>query len=311
MATAPFVIIPELTAIAIAYRNPSDAYIADIVMPRTRPVATKEFQYAEYDLSAFDRPDTRVGRKGRPNEVGKSDKLLAAAIEDYGLEDPIPQDDIDQGRVMKRDILGEAVEYIMGLITLDRECRVAAVAQNAANYDAANVLALAGAAQFSHADSDPVNTLLAGLDKPMLRPNTVVMSAPVWSKLRVHKKVLAAIYPNGTGGMVSREQFASLLEIKTLAVGAAFVNTARKGQAATLARTWGNNICMLHLDPSASSQKGVTWGMTVPYGAPVGGTIDDPYIGLRGGKRVRAGESLKELVTARGAGFLVQNVLAA
>jgi hypothetical protein len=311
MATADFVIVPELTAIAIAYRNPDDAYIADVAMPRTRPVTTKEFQYTVYDLSSYDRPDTRVGRKGRPNEVGKSDKLLPAAIEDYGLEDPVPQDDIDQGRAMRRDIMGEAVEYIMGLLTLDRECRVAGIVQNAANYEAGNVQTLAGAGQFSHADSDPINTLLTALDTPMLRPNTVILSAPTWSKLRVHKKVLAAVYPNGTGGMVSREQFAALLEVKTLAVGSAYVNTARKGQATTLARTWGNNIAMLHLDPSASSQKGVTWGMTVPYGARVGGTIDDPYIGLRGGKRVRAGESLKELVTAKGAGYLLQSVMAA
>ena len=309
MATAPFVIIPELTAIAMAWRNPDTSYIADIVMPRIKPVGTREFTYTLHDLSAFDRPDTRVGRKGRLNEVGYTSKPETAAIEDFGLEDPIPQDDIDQGRVMKRDIMGESTEYIMGLLQLDRECRVAAMVQDTANYDPANTLALSGTSQFSHADSDPVETLLTSLDKPMVRPNTLALSSPTWSKLRVHKKVLGAVYPNGTGGMVSREQFAALLEIKTLAVGEAFVNTARKGQASSLSRTWGPHIAMLYLDPTASTTRGITWGMTVPYGTPVGGTIDDPNIGLRGGKCVRAGNSLKELVTAKGAGFLLQNVL--
>jgi len=307
MATAPFVIIPELTAIAIAYSNPDSAFIADIAMPRVKPVGKKEFQYAEYDLSNFDRPDSRVGRKGRPNEVTRGDKLLPAAIEDFGLEDPIPQDDIDQGRAMNRDIMGEAVEYIMGLIKLDRECRVAAIVQNGVNYD--HRLALSGSDMFSDPDAKPIDRLLECLDTPMLRPNTICLSAPVWSKLRVHPKVLKAVYPNETGATVSREQVANLLEIKTIAIGAAWVNRNRKGQEAQLMRTWGNNIAMLYLDSTAASDKGVTWGMTVPYGAPVGGTIDDPYIGLRGGKRVRAGESLKELVTAKGAGFLLQNVM--
>ena len=45
MATAPFHVSPELTAIAIAYRNPVTDYIADLVMPRTRPVGKLEFSH--------------------------------------------------------------------------------------------------------------------------------------------------------------------------------------------------------------------------------------------------------------------------
>ena len=74
MATAPFHVSPELTAIAIAYRNPVTDYIADLVMPRTRPVGKLEFSYTVYDLSAFNRPNTFVGRKGRPNEVTTSSR---------------------------------------------------------------------------------------------------------------------------------------------------------------------------------------------------------------------------------------------
>ena len=42
--TAPFPVTPELTAIAIAYRNPDASLIADDVMPRVRPVSTREFR---------------------------------------------------------------------------------------------------------------------------------------------------------------------------------------------------------------------------------------------------------------------------
>ena len=182
MATAPFHVSPELTAIAIAYRNPVTDYIADLVMPRTRPVGKLEFSYTVYDLSAFNRPNTFVGRKGRPNEVTMSSTTQTAAIEDFGLDDLIPMSDIEQGRAIGRDIQAESVEYIMGLVKLDRECRVAAAAQNAANFT--NTATLSGSNQWSHADSKPLTALLGYLDTPMMRPNTMILSAPVWSKLR-------------------------------------------------------------------------------------------------------------------------------
>lgn len=310
MATAPFVVIPELTAIAIAFRNPDAAYIADQVMPRVQPVGTKTFRYQRYGLEAFGRPDTRVGRKGRPNEVIWGSRELEASVEDWGLEDPLPQDDLDQAAKMHQDISGQSVEYIMGLIRLDRECRVAAMVQDPAGYEAANTLALSGSDQFSDPASDPVRVLNESLDAPLVRPNTVVMSQPVWARVRVHPKAVQAIYPGAQGGMVTREQFAALLEVDRLLVGNARVNVNRKGQDPSLVRTWGPHISLLYLDPTASTRQGVTWGMTVPYGKPVAGAIADPNIGLRGGVRVRAGESLKELVTAPEAGFLLRNVIA-
>ena len=209
MATAPFHVSPELTAIAIAYRNPVTDYIADLVMPRTRPVGKLEFSYTVYDLSAFNRPNTFVGRKGRPNEVTMSSTTQTAAIEDFGLDDLIPMSDIEQGRAIGRDIQAESVEYIMGLVKLDRECRVAAAAQNAANFT--NTATLSGSNQWSHADSKPLTALLEYLDTPMMRPNTMILSAPVWSKLRTHPQIVKAIYPISAEGAVTRQQLADLL----------------------------------------------------------------------------------------------------
>ncbi|MFV9531212.1 hypothetical protein ACNUIM_32135 [Pseudomonas aeruginosa] len=67
MSNAPFPIDPELTAIAIAYRN--GRMIADEVLPRV-PVGKQEFKYWKYDLAqGFTVPETLVGRKSKPNEV--------------------------------------------------------------------------------------------------------------------------------------------------------------------------------------------------------------------------------------------------
>ena len=69
MATAPFHVSPELTAIAIAYRNPVTDYIADLVMPRTRPVGKLEFSL--HRVRSFGvQPPEYVRRPQGPPERG-------------------------------------------------------------------------------------------------------------------------------------------------------------------------------------------------------------------------------------------------
>lgn len=308
--TAPFPVTPELTAIAIAYRNPDASLIADDVMPRVRPVSTREFRYTVFDLSHFDRPNTYVGRRGVPNEVSMGAMEETAAIEDYGLDEKIPQDDIDQADRMNRDLSGEAVEYIMNLVKLDREVRVANLVQDTANYGTGCSSTLSGENQWSDPASTPLTALLEALEKPFMRPNTMVMSQGVWSKLRVHPQIVKSVYPLSGEGVVTRQQVADLLEIQTILIGSSRVNNARKGQKTALTPTWGKNCALLYLDRAASSQRGITWGMTVPYGTAVGGSKPDGNIGLRGGLVVRAGESLKELVTAKDAGYLFKDCVA-
>ena len=45
------------------------------------------------------------------------------------------------------------------------------------------------------------------------------------------------------------------------------------------------------------------------YKTRVVGTINDPNIGLRGGRRVRVGESVKELITAPMAAYLIEDAV--
>lgn len=311
MPTAPFVIQPELTAIALAYMQGPTDFIADLVMPRVKAVGKREFKYAVYGLEGFSRPDTRVGRKGRPNEViwGSSEKT--AAIEDFGLSDPIPQDDIDQGAKDGRNITGESTEYIMGLLRLDRECRVAALVQDAANYDANNVDVLTSGSGVDNDDIDAEKLIAAALDKPLMRPNIGIMSRKVWAALARNLKLVEAVRGKLTGKKLTVEDFTAYFELSALCIGPARVTRAPKGQAPSLESVWGPHMAFHYRDTTASEQRGVTWGLTVPYGTPVAGADDDKDIGLRGGVRVRAGESLKELVLAKDAGCLIKNVITA
>ena len=309
--TAPFVTQPELTAIAIAYMQRPGDFIADQVMPRIpNPINKREFEYQEYGLESYSRPDTRVGRKGRPNEVSWASKEKTAAVEDFGLDDPIPQNDIDQGRKDGVNVTGQSTEYILSLVRLDRECRVAGMVQSDTNYDAANVQTLTEGQGFDNDEVDADGIIVDLLEKPMIRPNIGIMSSFAWGKVSRNALLVKAIKGQLTGKKITPEDFCTHFELDALLIGKSRKNRVVKGKAPILERVWGPHIAFHYRDLAASTQRGVTWGLTVPYGTPVSGALPDRDIGLRGGVRVRAGESLKEIVLAPGAGCLIKNAIA-
>lgn len=306
---APFPIQPELTAIAIAYRN--KRLIADEVLPRV-PVGKEDFKYLKHAMAdGFSLPDTRVGRRSRPNEVEFSASEVSASTQDYGLDDPVPQSDIDNAPP-NYDPLGRAVEGLSDLILLDREVRTAGLVFNAANYGAANKVALAGNDQFSDfVNSDPLKTFMDALDACVMRPNVMVIGRPVWSVLSRHPKIVKAVLGNsGDSGIARRQDLADLLELEEIQVGEAFLNTAKKGQAVSLARVWGKHISLIYRDRNANTRGGTTFGLTAQFGGRIAGAQEDSSIGLRGGQRVRVGESVKELITASDLGYFIQNAVA-
>jgi hypothetical protein len=309
MPNAPFPIQPELTAIAIGYRN--TILIADAVLPRI-PVGTQEFKYLQYNLAdGFTVPDTKVGRKGKVNEVEFSATELTAQTDDYGLEDPIPQADINNAPP-NYDPVGRAAEGITDLILLDREVRTAGVVFNAATYGASNKITLSGTSQFSDfTNSDPIGVIQAGLDTPLMRPNTLTIGRQAFSKLATHPKICKAVFGNNTdAGIVTRQQLAALFELEEVLVGEAFVNTAKKGQAVSLSRCWGKHISLTYRDKLVSTRSRMAFGYTAQWGGRVAGSWEDRNIGLHGGTRVRVGESVKELICAADLGYFIQNAVA-
>ena len=306
---APFPIIPTLVAIAIAYRNRT--MIADQVLPRVTPVSTEEFLYFAYSLAqGFTLPDTKVGRRGKVNQVEFNAEEKTGHTQDYGLEDSIPAKDIANAPP-GIDPRAMSTEYIMNLLALDREVRVAGLVFNPATYPTANKMTLSGTSQFSDDDSDPVGVISDALDSCVVRPNTMVIGRPAFSKLARHPKIVSACLRNpGESGIARRQDIADLFELDEVVVGEAFVNTARKGQTASLARCWGKHLSLIYRNKQAAPQRDVTFGMTVPFGQPIAGAWEEKNIGLYGGEIVRAGESVCELITCPDAAFFIQNAVA-
>lgn len=314
---APFVINPELTAIAVGFRNPDAALIADQVLPRVPTAET--FKYTVYNTAqAYTVPPTEVGRRSEPNIVTFGGSDVTATVKDYALDDPIPQRDIDAFNSMPRPTTGGPVEptvlstmMLSGLIDLDREIRVAAVASNSANYDANKVTALSGTSQWSdYVNSNPLSAILTALDQCLVRPDTLTVSQDVWTTLRQHPKIVQAIYKTYQGaGTVTKQMLADILEIRQVLVGSGWVNTARRGQAPSLQRVWPKIASLTYSSPGAASLFQPVWGWTATWGGKFAGTLLDAKKGLKGSVTVRVGEQLNELVSAPDAGYLFTSVI--
>jgi hypothetical protein len=323
MTTRPFNVDPVLTAIAVGYRNPAASYIADQVLPRV-PVSAEKFKWTEYPLEeSFNVPDARVGRTGRVQQLEFGGTEKTSAVEDFGLDSPIPNTDIDAAaeararKVSSFDPEGRATMMLTDTLVNVREVRAAGIVFNAANYAAGRKTTLGGASQFSdYAGSDPLGVIKTGMESTLvMRPNTVVLGRAVWSKISSHPDVVNAVKGNLTSsGMITLEQFKELLAgegVQNVVVGDSWFNTAKPGQAVNLTRAWGKHIALLHINPIATPEGGgITFGMTAQYGSRIAGRIVDEDVGLQGGVRIRSGERVKELIVAKDVGYFIQDAVA-
>lgn len=315
MSQSSFPINPQLTAIAMVYRNPDVALIADEVLPII-PVSQK-FRYTVYDQAqGFTVPDTKVGRKSQPTEVDFGGTLVDASVQDWGLDDVVPLEDVQAWEAMDKPPTGGPIDprvistqYLKGLIDLDREVRVASIVFNPANHG--YVKTLSGTSKWSDfVNSNPLDDLLAALDAPLFRPDSLTLGQAVWTKLRQHPKLVQAVFGTAqNAGVVTRQQLAEKLEIKTVRVGSGFVNTARKGQAPVYQRVWGNGAALTYNNRDAAMAGQPTYGFTGQFGTEIAGVIPEPKIGLTGSERVRVGKRVREVISDPSLGYYFQNVI--
>lgn len=277
-------------------------------------------------MPALRRPGTlhRKVARGKVEEVEFSAASNEATIKDYGLDDVIPITDIDEAkaaREQKSSTYNPEMATVAGLtnlIQLGREVRAARLVEDPSSYDATRRLLIPSVNdKFSKFDtSDPFAVLNAGMLKPLVyRANTIAMGQEVWEVLKRHPKLIKVIKGGHTeDGAITRQQFADLMEIDQdkLLIGVSMVNAAARGQPANLVKVWGNAIALLYVDSQkqAPDDNILTWGFTAELGSRIAGSIDAPEVGLKGGRRVRVGEQVQEIVCAKSFGYLIQEPIA-
>jgi len=303
----PFKQNSVLTAIALGYSNKQ--FVADLVMPRA-PVMSREFRYTEFNVAdSFTIPNTAVGRKGRPNTVEFGAEEKSGFVNDYGLDDEIPQHDIDAAAGHPSfNPLNRATSKLTELILLDREKRVSDLIMTDSNYTHKETLAADD--KWTASTAKPLVQIADAIETPMVAPNVMVLSRQEALELRRNPSVVKSF--NGTlgdDGLVPLEWVRLQLGLEQIIVGSAKHNTANKGQAMSLSKLWTGGAALLYINPIAQVKDDVTFGITAEWGSKVAGDSEDENIGLRGGRRVRVGESVKEIILAKEAGYFLKGVI--
>nr|BDD46393.1 hypothetical protein 11 [bacterium] len=307
MTQRPFPVDTKRTAIAIGYKN--NNLIADRVLPY-ETVPGEKFSYLKHTLAeGFSIPDTKVGRKSDPNNVSFTAEEVTAQVEAFGLSDFIPQSDIDNAPE-NYDPVNRSVVGIMDLILLDREKRVADFVLNKNNY-ASNKKVLTTAERFGTETTglDPYDVISNAIDAMIMNPNKCVIGSKLWNYLKKCDSLTKAYFGDANSGKVLKPQeFAELFELNELIVGTSMVNTAKRGQAVSLAKCWGSKILLMHQN-TASVNSG-TFGFTARHGDRVVDTQEVKKKGLKGGTEVWAGEHVKEIMCSEPHGYLIDNCIA-
>lgn len=305
-----FPVTTEQTGMVIAYKNKD--LVADRAMPIKDSLSTSlSFKWFLRDLAdGFTVPDTKVGRASRPNQVDFNGTEQSSTAFAYGLESPVTKEDMDQAGNKVENLVTSRLQSLINLVLLGREVRVAGIVQSPANYLDNQVAATATGDKFNLADANPLKYVLTKLDDAIVRPNKMGFGAGAWTAFRTHPTVVKAIHGNaGDSGVVTRQQVADLLELNEIIVGSSFVNTAKRGKTPLLTRCWGNHVWAHYEEPLADATEGLAWGMTVQVGERFAQTVEDPHLGLQGGFWCKAGAYQSEIVTAKGAGILLTDVI--
>ena len=314
-ADAPVSNHPVLQPLAIAYRNPM--LIFRDVLPEVM-VDYESYKYWVYDRDEpYTIPDTRVGRRGEVNEIEFGGKMVDGSTTDFGLKAHVPRR--DERTAMSQNTaaspLAYATEGVMDLCELEREKECADLVFTAANYSADHKATLAGASQWSHADSDPLAAIEDAKDTMLYEPNTLVLGQTTWRKLRRNPVIIQAINRNeGQKGIASRQEVAELLEIENLLVGSARINSANPGQDANLSFGWGKHAALLHINrasnPTMRATAAPTFGWTALWGPRIVRSWMENDNGLEGGDIVLAGERRGVHIVDKDLGYLFDAAVA-
>ena len=316
LASAPFQTHPRLTQIAMTERP--KGFVADDVLPRVD--SAYKFVYTKgMSADQFSIPDTRASRAGRLNEVEFGAELANGATNDHGLMAFVPYRDIDEARRQGGawDPQAQAAMGTSQLVELDRERRVARLVFARGSYPAGYRTVLAGNSQWSDKNSDPLKTILVALDIPITRPNMLLFGQATWTQLRTHPRIVEAVKMTGAGGVdaagiVMRQAVAELFEVDQVVVGAAWHQSARRGQDPVYARLWGKHAAALHIRrPMGTQDMMPTWGFTAQAMARQVAMSEEPSRGVgRGSRVVKVSECIAEIVSWNTAGYFWENAVA-
>lgn len=259
------VIDPILTNIAQGYKNAD--FVGSALFPAV-PVGQRGGNIVTFGREDFRLYATARAPGSNTKRINYGYSGAPYALAQHALEGQVPFELMDDANAVPGINLAQvAVGKTQNIIGLRLEHAQAQLATTTANYAAGNTVTLAGNDQWSdYANSDPLDDVETGKEvvrsKIGRRPNTLLLSAAVFSKLRLHPKVLDHIKPTGRD-MPTPEILAVLFGVRRVVVGDAVYENA----AGALVDAWGKNAILAYTEMGSLADMGLpSYGYTYQLG---------------------------------------------
>lgn len=314
---------PLLTDLAVKYKNPDTAYIADIMFPFV-PVATQEGEYRSFaKKNYFALVDNERGNTDTAKEINWQlslenyqcgDKALRFFLTDNELRN---QQNQGQNGLAALDITEETTQVLVAKTLQKREARCAAKAFAAGSYAAANKTQLSGDDQWSaYATSDPINDVWTGFKACAIPPNTLFLGPETYIVLTQHSKILERLTGDAnTPSMVDETVLARVFRVQRVVVGwAMYDSTPNKPSTFTKTYLWGKHALLAYVNPQPSTLD-ASFAKTFQF-TPEGGTTgwrvrmyrDEARGG--GGEWLEVEQSVDEKIIASDVAYFIEDAVA-
>lgn len=305
---------PLLTELSVAYQN--DDYVARQIMP-TMAVSKKSGIYYVYDKSQFRPTDDERAPGNRANRVefGMTQATYGPLVE-HALEDGVP-DEVADEYPSREQAYEDATENIRDRLLVNEESSLATYMANTANLTSNTTLS--GTSQWSdYGNSDPISVIETARNTVrtniMKRPNTLLLSDPVYQKLRHHPDLLER-FKYSERGVLTKDHLAALFEVDKVIVAAAMYNSAAEGATDSMADLWGKHAWLIYVNPRPS-RRSVSFGYTMQMTTMRNGqavpnfTAERWYQGPEKTTFIRVLGNYDQHVVAAGSAYLIKNAVA-
>jgi len=250
------VIDPVLTEVARGYSN--SMMVGNRLFPPV-PVGQDGGKIVEFSKEAFRAYATERSPGANTKRVQFSYSSQSYALENHALEGVVPVELMeDAAAVPGIDLGAGAVMQVQDIIALRLEKAQATLATTADNYAAGNKTTLSGTSQwsdFANGVSDPVDDIEVAREAIRSSigryPNTIVMGASVWSKLKQHPDMIERIKYTGRD-VATPELAASLFEVDQVLVGGAVQAT----DADVMSDVWGKFVVIAYTELGSLADMG-------------------------------------------------------
>ncbi len=300
-----------LTNVSISYSNPD--YISDLIAPAV-PVRKQSDKYFIYDpqRERFRQSNDRRAPGTEANEVDFALSTDNYFCEDHALEAVIPDEERENADPpLQADI--DRTELLIDKMLLNKEIVLANRIRSGTDIPGETLSEDEQWSDYEH--SDPVSAVEA--QKATIQsavqviPNVLVLSYPVYQKVRLHPRVIEKVQYVRLG-VVGPDVLAQLFDVERVLVPRAFKNVAAPGQTPNLQYIWGKDAFLCYVPPRPALKQvafAYTFLWTVAPGSINGHIVEVWRENRRKADMVRVQKYYDQKVIAPGAIYLWKNAV--